>query len=139
MPNVMDFPTKAQPPDPRQQTVGAAAYALAEINGEDWGRMTAVRFLEYCELAELAARLANPDSRLDMAYVIEADRILAEHGPSRLADLTPLERRQRALRTSMGLKRAARAAAGTDPDSLTTAKLQAGWDESDKRQTGAIL
>jgi hypothetical protein len=123
-----------RPALPRSVPVGAAAYALAELNGVQWADMTASDLRVYEQLAVFAAALVNPETRLDFCYVIESERVLAEHGPDSLADLSPRERRQRAFRTMAGLRFAWEAAAGMHADRLAVAALQASHDAKEHQR-----
>lgn len=53
-------------PDP--QLVGAAAYALASLAGEDWTRMSPAKLDEYRMWAVLAATCAKPEGLCLVAY-----------------------------------------------------------------------
>ena len=75
--NVIPMPTPRPPlfahpagvdlvPDP--ELVGAAAYALASLAGEDWNRMTPTRLQEYREWATFAATCAQPEGLRLAAY-----------------------------------------------------------------------
>lgn len=114
------------------QAIDAAAYALAEINGEVWADMTSERLAQYRYRAKAAADSIDPLPLKHMAYAIELERVQAEHGPGHLGQLQPLDRRGRVWRIVAGIRRAVEMAYGMRPDTMKLVTELAEHDEAER-------
>ena len=95
-------------------SIGAAAFALAHLAGENWDQMTPSRLDEYRRLAVLAVCLASPESVRLACYHIEHVRACSLPGAS-MANETPQQRLRHVEAIAIGLRMAADALYGLRP------------------------